>query len=290
MASKNTTTKLNKEATVNTEKSIFATMAKAIANMHAQNNGKAITKDFAAGCGVPENHFKSWELWVKRLYEVAAPWGIKYNDKKVSDEELQTIYKGIFPIWRQLVRVGDSEEGGYKNLFIRESDAIRICTYTVKDGKSKVGSIDVAVGLKTFRRNIECLLGKRLAQNAALTEDEYETMVKYEKAVSTIEKTKNRLEGYERDGKEYKGLRTLKAEAEANLVKMRALALSLGGSIKEAEIDQNPIMSGYLAAVTNIESQIKQAEATIKQAEETKKKTAKEYKEIMAKIKPIEEE
>ena len=282
-----TTTKLNNEVTTNT--SIFATMAKPIAVMHKANNTKAISKDFAAGCGVPENHYKSWELWIKRLYDAAAPWGIKYNDKNVKDEELAEIYKSIFPIWRQLVRVGDSEEGGYKNLFIRESDAVRICGFTVKDGKSKVGSIDVAVGIKAFRRDVECLLGKRLAQNAALTESEYETVVKFEKAVQTIDKTTKRLYGYERDGKDIKGLKDILAEAEAELIKMRAFALTLAKDYKEADIDNHPLMAGYVQAVKDAETNVKQAETTISKAQETKKKLAKDYKEIMAKLKPIEE-
>lgn len=288
MASKNTT-KLNNGATVNTEKSIFETMAKAIAAMHAQNNPKAITKDFAAGCGIPENHFKSWELWVKRLYEIAHPWGAKYNDKNIPDAELEKIEGDVFPIWRQLVRVGDSEEGGYRNVFIRKMDAAKICDFSVKNGKSKNGSIDVTTGLKTFRREIECLLGKRMAQNSALTEDEYETMTKYEKAVKTIETTQNRLFGYERDGKDHKGLKDTLADAEAEVIKMRTFALSYPGTT-EANVDANPLMSEYLKNVETIKSQIKQAEATIKKAEETKKKLAKSYAEIIAKIKPIEAE
>lgn len=262
---------------------IFQKMAKAVFMAHKANNAKAISKDFAAGCGVGDVTYGSWVRWIDGLYEAAAPWGQKFNDKKVTNEELTKIYAEIFPIWRKLVTVGQTEIGGHKNLFVRESDVARICSLTIKHGKTDNGSVDVIVGKTVFRREIETLLGIRLAQNNAMTDADYELVSKYDKAVKNKTKAENRLEGYERDGKKVEGLKETLSKVEKVYEDMKTILISA-----KMEAD-NPLIAGYKKAVDDVKSQITQAEKQISGADDYIKKNKKEYTAIMAKIKPIEE-
>lgn len=274
--------------------SIFMGITPAIIRMHEMNNNKAISKDFAAGCGCGEIAYDSWVRHIDELYDIVAPWAEKFNDKKSNDEELQAIYKAIFPKWRQICRVGEVECNGHNNMFVRESDANYICTKAMKDGVSANGSIDVVAGKKVFRKAIERLLGIRLAQNAITTEAEYDLIRAYEKAVSNKEKAENRLDGYTKGGKEVPGLRAALKDAEKVLEDMKQLVINTPKTEEERaeakkNIDQNPIIGAYAKAVADINSQIGQAEKQLKNAETFIKEKKKEYLAIMAKIKPIEE-
>lgn len=274
--------------------SIFMGITPAIIRMHEMNNNKAISKDFAAGCGCGEIAYDSWVRHIDELYEVVAPWAAKFNDKTATDEELQTIYKAVFPKWRMICRVGEVECNGHTNMFVRESDAVDICRSAKKYGKSANGSIDVATGKKAFRKEIETMIGIRLAQNAITSDTEYDLIRAYEKAVSNKEKAENRLDGYTKGGKEVPGLRAALKDAEKVLEDMKQLMINTSKTDKEKEeakknIDQNPIIGAYAKAVTDINSQIGQAEKQLKNAETFIKEKKKDYLAIMAKIKPIEQ-
>lgn len=289
---KNGTNNNNNNSIATTGKSIFMAITPAIVRMHELGNNKAISKDFAAGCGTGETAYVSWVRHIEELYDLVAPWAAKFNDKKATDEELAEIYKTVFPKWRMISRVGETECNGHNNMFVRESDAVRICAFAVKHGKTDKGSIDVANGKKVFRKEIETMLGIRLAQNAIMTEDDYDTVKTYEKALSNKEKAENRLDGYTRNGKEVKGLRATLKDAEKVLDDMKAAVIGMGADDKaKAElkktIDNNPVISGYAKAVADIKSQIGQAEKQLTNAKTTIKEKKKDYEAIMAKIEKI---
>lgn len=263
-----------------TNNSILKEMKQALINAHKTNNAKAISKDFAAGSGVSERAFTSWTTWIESLHVAVTPWVQKFNDKDITDAELQEIYNKVFPILKQLAKVDETP------LFIRESDAVRICGFAAKHGKTANGSVDVLVGKVAFRREIETMLGIRLAQNEVLIEDDYDKIVKYERAVKNKEKAEARLDGYTNaKGVKVVGLREQLKEAKKTLEEMKKLAISMGAD--KDTIAKNPIVSGYIATVDNLDNQIKSTEGNIDKAKETIKKLGKDYKEIMAKIAEI---
>jgi len=258
-------------------KSVLKDMRPALMRAHNTNNGKAISKDFAFGCGVSERAYTSWCTWINSLHYAVTPWVEKFNDKDISDEELKAIYDKVFPILKQLAKVDDTP------LFLRDSDAVRICGFAAKHGKTANGSVDVLVGAVAFRREVETMLGIRLAQNEVLVEDDYDIIMKYEKAEKNKEKAEDRINGYiDAKGQAVKGLKTTLEEAKATLEEMKKLAIEMGADKKT--IDDNKIISGYVANVTEIESAIKSAEGQIAKNKETIKKFGKQYKAIMAKI------
>lgn len=262
-------------------------MVPAIKMMHNTNNNKAISKDFAAGCGVAEDVFTSWTTWIHLLYVEVDPWVEKFNDKDATEEELQTIYKKIFPIWRQICRVGETDEVAHfhNNMFVRESDVARICSFAAKHGKSANGSVDAKTGEKVFRKNIETMIGIRMAQNAILSMEDYDLIKKYESALNNAEKAENRLNGYERNGKTVKGLREQLKDAEKVLADMIAL-IGAKGNIDEI-LTKNPILSGYNKTVVDLKSNIKGTEDSLKKTNTYIADNKSAYKAIMAKIDEI---
>jgi hypothetical protein len=255
-------------------------MKQALTMAHKNNNAKAISKDFAAGCGVPENVFTSWVTWCNSLHYAIAPWIKKFNDKDVTDKELKEIYDKVFPILKQLAKVDD------KPLFIRESDVVYLCGKAHLEGKSANGSVDVLIGQVAFRRKVEFMFGNRLAQNEVLTEDDYDIIVKYDSAVKNKTKAENRLDGYTNTkGEKVLGLKEQLEEAKKTLDNVKALAISMGAD--KEKIEENAIVIGYVANVTKLENDIKSTEKNITKAKETIKKLGKDYKNIMATINEI---
>lgn len=278
-----TTKKDNSIATTDKKVSIYMAIQPAIIRMHELGNNKAISKDFAAGCGAGEVAFTSWVNHIDELYDIVLPWGNKFNNKKVTDDELAVIYKTVFPKWRQICRVGETECNGHNNMFIRESDAVRICGFVIKHGKTEKGSIDVANGKKVFRKEIETMLGIRLAQNEVLSDKDYDIIKTYEKAESNKDKAENRLDGYTRNGQEVKGLRALLKDAEAEVKKITDIA-------KKLKADKAMIESLTAEAdkvVTDLKSQVTQAEKQLNNANATIKELKKDYEAIMARIEAI---
>ena len=265
-------------------KSILKDMRQALVNAHNANNAKAISKDFAAGSGVSERAFTAWCTWIDELHTKVLPWVEKWNNGKVTDEEIQATYDDIMPILRQIQRVDDK-------LFIRTNDVGAICKMCHDFGKSANGSVDVARGNKAFRRQIEAMIGNRIAQNEVLSEDDYDIVIKYDRAVKNKEKAEARLEGYtDAKGAKVKGLKEQLEEAKKIYVDMKAVA-GITPEI-EADLKKNkknlfeayPIIAGYMATVDNLDNQIKSTEGNIDKAKATIKKLEKDYKAIMAKI------
>lgn len=246
---------------------------------HNTNNKKVITKDFALGAGCTEDAFTKWENTVDSLYSRVEPWVEKFNSSKVTDEELQALYAEVFPTYKRLIN-----QTGEK-IFIRESDAVRICGFAHKHGQSAHGSVDVLKSKKMFRKEIETMFGIRLAASEILKEDDYKIITSYEKAVKNIESLTNTLEGYERDGKKIEGLKTRLEKAEDDLSKMKALVISIGGD--EKDIENNPLMSAYQKNVSDLKATIKNIEGKIDKSKKTVEDNKKKYEELLKKIPEI---
>ena len=263
---------------MSTNNSILKNMKSALKAAHAANNGKAISKDFAAGANVSEEAFSAWCTWIDTLHFRIIPWVEKWNDGKVADEELDKVYGEVMPVLRQISRVDDK-------LFFRSNDVAAICKMAHDFGKSANGSVDVVRGKVAFRRQIETMIGNRMAQNAALTEDEYDLIVRYERTETNLEKAENRLNGYERNGKKVTGLKDNLKTAEKTLADIKEAVIGMGGD--KDKIDENPVIAGYLKTVTDIKSDIKNTEERIKKASKYLEENGKKYKEVMAKVKTI---
>lgn len=266
---------------MSTNNSILKDMKQALINAHKSNNAKAISKDFAAGSGVSEKAFTSWTTWIETLHVKVSPWAEKWNDGKVTDDEIQQIMDDVMPVLKQINRVDDK-------LFIRSNDLGAICKMVHDFGKSNDGTVDVVKGKVSFRRQIEAMIGMRLSENQALTEDEYNTVVKYDRAVVNKEKAENRLNGYtDKKGAKVIGLKDQLKEAEKKLEDIKksvtATYKKFNAVPTEDDLKADEGVALATANVENIKNNIKATEGNITKAKETIKKLEKSYKEIMSK-------
>lgn len=263
---------------MSTNNSILKDMRQALISAHNANNAKAISKDFAAGSGVSEKAYTSWVTWCNSLHHQIAPWVTKFNSSKVTDAELKDIYDKVFPILNQLKKVDDK-------LFVRDSDVAYLCGKGSTEGKSCNGTVDVQLGQVAFRRKVEIMFGNRLAQNEVLTEDDYDIILKYERAEKNKEKAENRLDGYtDAKGAKVVGLKDQLKEAEATLENVKKALLAMNKDLDAKTIEENEVVVGYVVTVNTLKGDIKSVEGNINKAKETIKKYGKQYKELTAKI------
>ena len=267
---------------MSTNNSILKEMKQPLINAHNNNNAKAISKDFATGSGVSERAYTSWCTWIETLYIKVTPWAEKWNNGDCSDEEIQAIMDEVIPILKQLSRVDDK-------LFVRINDVGAICKMAHQFGKSTNGSVDVVMGKVAFRRQIETMIGNRLAKNAALTEDDYDIVIKYDRAVANKEKAENRLNGYiDAKGAKVVGLKEQLEEAEkkADSIKKSIIATyaKFNAVPTDKDLKEDEGMALAMANVETLKNTIKSVEGNISKAKETIKKHGKKYKEIMANI------
>lgn len=265
---------------------IFARMAPAIIKAHNLGNNKAISRDFALGCGVDEIAFDSWVNWVGRIHEVCTKWAGEFNSKDVSDAKLGEHCAKVLPMWKTLLTVSEGvAELGHRNIFTREdADVYRLMSFAIKHGHTAKASCDVKSGVLVFRKEIETMIGNRIAQSVALTEEQYQTVTSYESAKHRIDGANKRLNGYTSEGgKAVKGLKDDLVEAEAKLEEMRKLALELG--VDEAKLEESTLLSGYVATVASIKSDIDDANKTIDDANKIMEDLKPVYDKIMNLVK-----
>lgn len=261
---------------------ILQDMRSALINAHNSNNAKAISKDFAAGSGVSEKSYTSWTNWCDNLYYKLAPWAEKYNDAKIPDAELNQFLDDAMPILKVMTKVDDK-------LFVRANDAIFLVGKVHDFGKSADGTLDVVRGKVAFRRQVEAMLGCRIAGNAAVTEADYDTVVKYEKAEANIDKAQLRLDGYTNaKGEKVVGLKERLEEATKvcnDMKKIAGITDEIEKKLKKEkkQLDEAyPLIAAYIQAAAEAEEAVKSAEGQITKCKETMAKLGKKYKEIMA--------
>lgn len=250
---------------------------------HESNNAKAISEDFALGSGVTPENYRKWVDTIDSLHSRVEPWVEMFNDKDATEEDLQKLYAEIFPTYRRLIN-----QTGEK-IFVRESDAVRICEFAHKHGKSAKGSIDVVKGKVSFRKEVETMFGIRLAQSAALKEDDYKVITRYEGAQEAIKNADRQLDGYEKNGKKVPGLRedlTKAVEeldaARAGFEQLKQLGVSKG--LKETDFDETIITQPHFDKIKALEAAIKNVEGKKTKAKDRIKDLEKDYLKLMVKI------
>lgn len=271
---KNTT----KAATVNT----LEIMARPLATMHRLNNKKVISSDFMDGIpttaevtqDMKTQGFKAWIIGVKAVYTALQPWAEKFNDRSVTDAELDEIWAGVLPAWQKLNTV-------CKYVWIRDNDVRRLCGFMMKSASTSKGTVDTLVPLNEFRRSVETMIGIRMAQTALLSADDYAVIKKYDSAVATRTKAQIQLDGSE----ETEGLNAKLANAQAALDAAKDMIKALG--VKAKDVENNELLTAYNDNVTSIEDQIARVNGQIAKADDTIGKLQTKYDDIMAKVNEI---
>lgn len=272
-----------KNQTAGQTATILTDMRVALGAARRLNNKKPISAEFVAGnpqCKNPKAVYTAWIGAITDIYKVIQPWAVGFNDANVANESLENVYAKVCPMWTALSNEVDPK------MFVRTNDVHRLLSFSLKHGSTLKGSIDVEVGLTNFRREVETMMGIRIAQSAVLTNDEYELVTKVDKATTNLEKAENRLNGYlDAKGTHIDGLKDKLETAKNAHEEACKMAIKLG--LPKKEIENHPLLKPYEDAINTITADITKTEKKIAEYKNTIKENSKEYDKIMAKINEI---
>lgn len=248
------------------------------------NNKKPISRDFVSGnpsVSDPDKVFEGWCHAIAEIYRVIEPWALNFNNIDAQDTDLQAVVEAVVPMWTALATDVDPK------MFVRTADVTRLVNFALDRGSSKNGSVDVILNITSFRKEVEAMMGIRISQSAVLTEDEYKVVRSYEGTLANIAKLEAKLSGTTNaKGEHRQGLEEDLESAKAKLAEMKALAIELGA--KEDEIDDNPLISGYIDTVNDLDAKIAKTKKKISEYKDYIKTTKKTYESIMAKVNVVE--
>ncbi len=279
-------TEMNKEDEAVKINSKVCKMRSAIAAAHQTGNKKAIVLETAIAGGATEEDFQQWIEWVQNLRDVTVDYVVLKHKQSTTEAELKLALGRIYPAWRTILKVGE-ENKLHKNMFIRKDDVSSIVGYAETFITTTKGTAQTVTSKLVFRKQIEALLGCRMAGNAVLKDADRETLQEYYSAQNTLKNAEKRLNGVTSDKGEHTPgiLDTIKA-TEKNITDGEKMLRDLG--INEEEISKNPLLAGYRARLKDLLAQKKQAEDSKKKANETIKKLSERVEQIENTLNEIE--
>lgn len=254
----------------------------AIIQAHNLNNRAAISKEDCIDLGCSEQAFDQWEAYVDGLRVLVNEYIDESLRKDSTDQKVAKAADKVYASWKDVLN--QSLGADYdKAWFVRKTDTAWLLRCGAKDVNTVFGSQYGHHEKKAFRRNVERLIGCRLASNEVLSDSDAAIIKEYDGAVSREAALKKRLEGYKKGDEVVMGLKqkvdTLKAEQErrraeyAKFVAPEFLEKALGG---------------YAKQIVDAEKQLKDCKKNIAAAQQTQKDKKADYDAVMAKINKIE--
>lgn len=245
---------------------------------------RAITKDDAAKCGISEERWNQWGVWVSDLREACTHYAELQADRNTPENgKLMKSAEGkVWQQWRSILKVGE-ENLFHKNMFLRRSDVEKLTTfagnikYVFVPGKGKVPAV---TGKNDFRKLVETFLACRIAGNALLSDTQRDVIKGYTGACASEKKYTELLNGTA----EETGLRdVLTAKENALNEVIKALEQA---KVKEELMDQ--IVAPAKLARDNAKKDVDDAEKNLKSAQDKQAELKQQYDEIVALLDAIE--
>lgn len=263
----------------------LVTIKKAIAWAHDEGNKHALSKKEFEDLGLSDQSHDQWEAYNDELRTAAAEYNRLAQSATSTKEQLAKAEDEVWKAWRSVLAEG-TEQKFNKNFFMRPYDAHTIGNWAaLRAVPTAHGRVWGTQAKADFRRNIETLIGIRMAGNAMLDDTAHNTIVGYEKAVASIKRNEEALADTVQNGKRKPGLRSQLEAAKSRLSGMESLIESLGDSITKDAADK--ILESAKDAVTNADLAVKTAETAIKDAKTKRDNLKAEYDKQIAKIKMI---
>ena len=261
-------------------------MRPAIIAAHKACNKKAISVEMALAGGATEERFNQWVQWVQNLRDVTVDYIVLKHRKSATDKELSVARGRIFPAWRTILKVGE-ESTFHKNMFIRPEDIDSIVGYAETFIATSKGTAQAVTGKIVFRKQIEALLGCRMAGNEVMKDDDRDTLQEYYGAQRTLDNAIKKLNGTTNDKGEHTPGILEQIKATEQSLKDGETMLKVFG-VADAEIEGHALLAGYRAKLKDLQNQQKQAEKSKADAEETMKKLVDRVEQIEDLLNEIE--
>ena len=255
-------------------------MRPAIIAKALEGRTKAITLKMAEDAGVTKERLDDWKTNVQSLYDAAC----EYHESLDTEDEAQAEQR-VWDVWRRIIAVGNADALSPK-MFIRRKDVENIRVYaTGIEAKhvQGVGFVGTYTGVEKFRGIIEVRLALRIAGNAILQDADREIMDKYQKAVRTVKKCNDEINGYTRGKTVVASLASRIADAQASLDAVTE-ALKAAG-VKNVE----ELTSKQTQAVQILKDELKKATTRRDKFQKVINDLQKEYDEIVNTLDSIED-
>lgn len=278
-----TQTKNTKATATQTTASHLHVMKQAIIKLHEENNTHAINLDDCSEFDITNQSFTQWTTYVEELRQTLIPYVEKTLDKDSNDKAISTAEGKVFAMWKDVLTDAMGKQFS-RNWFVRKSDTAWLLRAVVRNVNTANGSMYGFRAKTEFRREVERLIGCRLASNAILSEEDSDLIKGYESAQRNVEKKTELLEkGTKKELSLYTQLENARTQYDKKYeeYKQNEQIMAIEGLIDE-------LTKSEASAITDLKTRIESAEKSKNASLEFIGENTKRYKEIMATVAKIE--
>lgn len=263
----------------------MTTIKAALAYAHDElHNKRALSEADFDEKGLSTQAHEQWVAYVEELREVVCEYNKVAQGKDSTDKAIQTALGKVWSAWRAVLKEGT--EGDFNaNFFVRKADATMIANFAgLKAMDTARGKQFTNYGKADFRRNIETVIGIRMAGNAVLSDDDRDLVEAYEGAVKTIKRTTDALEGTtDKKGNPIPGLKTLETIAENNIKREEGFC----DKYKVSKEEREDRLASLKKKLKDAQDAVKEAEKSKKAAEKTKEEKEEAYNAVIALLQSV---
>lgn len=257
----------------------LASIKDVIIKAHNENNLHAINMEDCDACGVSEQSLTQWKVYVENLRGAVALYFDLSSVKDSKESDIKKAKGAIFAWWKDVVKQG-TEEKFSKNWFVREDDFAWLLACIRRNSSTRNGSAYSKKGLTEFRREVERLIGIRMASNSILSDEDAEIIYTYEAAERAIKVNTDRIHGV----KDKVGFLGQISVMEKKIAEKTDLIKALTNN--QEQIDS--LLATDNLALADLRKQLKGARKAIEEAEKVISEKKEAYETLMTKVAIIE--
>lgn len=195
-------------------------MREVLIKSHNTGNKALITKNVCADSGVSEVFFKDYLTRVEALHSTVCDYvrtkhasnaqiAKDFGGVEAWTEQLAAKREAIFPLWKNLLECGEKDKIK-KSLHVNVADVDSIVGYAemfMDKGNNQLEAeeeitfpkVIACVQLNKFRKQIETLLGIRIAEEEVLSDARRDYLIAERKLITRIKRTREKIESLKKE-------------------------------------------------------------------------------------------
>ena len=170
-------------ATKATKATNFDAMRPVLVGMHNLSNKKAITPEYAEAFGSSAADLNVWAGNIRVLWEKCYLYTSKRSarrfDLTITEEVLAPLRDDVFTAWKTLIASNSKKN----QLPVDNYDVEALTEFSWRFLGTENGTAEAVQAEKSFRLDVEKLVGVKIARNAMLSDEDRDTLKAYNKAV-----------------------------------------------------------------------------------------------------------
>lgn len=218
------------------------TMYPAIVAAHNANNTRAITEKNCEDLGIGKDHLDQFIKECNELRKAVVAYVVAKHDHKMEfkDKEKTALRNKIFPLWKTMLESGEVSCFA-KELHVSSFDIDSLVGYGEMFVGSASGTQIAATTEQVFRKNVESLLGCRVAKNSVLSDADRDVLKIFSSATRTISSGEKDMETLVGKIEMFRTMQNGKSED---------FRTYLDGEIKKVDVERGVLTKRILDATT----------------------------------------